>query len=466
MKTAAYTICKNEINRVEQWLHYTRDFDYRVILDTGSTDGTYEAFKKVPGIILDQQIISPYRFDIPRNLNLAMIPEDVEWALSPDLDEYFSINVLSEMQKTITQNPTVTNISCTRLDIYSDEVFVGPPNHIGSNKIHRRHDYLWLQPVYEYLCFKENKSMGIYENEVFNNNIYLVHDQEINKPRSTLYHKLMSKEYEENPTNIWNLWFLLNYYFKQKDLENFVDVGLQYVKCEVKNDKSLQVLQRLRAIANSQSIDNTDLKNRIISELRIKPLTNAPIKSKVIEHFYENIHGWFDFQDFYSTMVNGAVSPSHFVEVGSWKGKSTSYLAVEIINSGKDIKFDCVDTWEGSVEHQEGERSEDSSVIGGNLYNVFIENMSPVDGYYNPVRMTSLEAAKLYEDESLDFVFIDASHEYEDVKNDIIAWLPKVKSGGVLAGHDYPWESVAKAVHEVLAGMDVRTNNICWALKK
>ena len=51
MKTAAYTICKNEIKKLDQWLYYTKDFDYRVILDTGSTDGTFEALQKVPNII-------------------------------------------------------------------------------------------------------------------------------------------------------------------------------------------------------------------------------------------------------------------------------------------------------------------------------------------------------------------------------------------------------------------------------
>ena len=72
MITAAYTICKNEIKKIDQWLYYTKDFDYRVILDTGSTDGTYEAFKKVPNIIIDQFIMSKeeFRFDIPRNKNL------------------------------------------------------------------------------------------------------------------------------------------------------------------------------------------------------------------------------------------------------------------------------------------------------------------------------------------------------------------------------------------------------------
>lgn len=139
---------------------------------------------------------------------------------------------------------------------------------------------------------------------------------------------------------------------------------------------------------------------------------------------------WFGFHDLYSDMVRESPSGGRFVEVGCWKGKSASYMAVEIINSGKKIEFFCVDTWEGSVEH---EGMEDLSL----LYDIFINNMKPVEPYYFPLKMKSLDAVSKFEDESLDFVFVDASHEYEDVKADILAWLPKVKPGGVLAGHDY-----------------------------
>jgi hypothetical protein len=66
--------------------------------------------------------------------------------------------------------------------------------------------------------------------------------------------------------------------------------------------------------------------------------------------------------------------------------------------------------------------------------------------------MTSLEAAKLYPDNSLDFVLIDASHDYPSVHADILAWLPKVKSGGILAGDDLPWFGVKRAVDELLPG--------------
>jgi predicted O-methyltransferase YrrM len=170
-----------------------------------------------------------------------------------------------------------------------------------------------------------------------------------------------------------------------------------------------------------------------------------------MEHFYEHIQGWFDYQKHYTCMVNEAREGAHFVEVGSWKGKSSSYMAVEIINSGKNIRFDCVDTWGGSPEHQQGGSHVDHFVVDGVLFDHFIDNMKPVEGYYNPVKNYSIEAAKLYADNSLDFVFIDAAHDYENVKADIQAWLPKVKIGGWIGGHDYTWnEGIRRACRELL----------------
>lgn len=181
-----------------------------------------------------------------------------------------------------------------------------------------------------------------------------------------------------------------------------------------------------------------------------------------MEHiFHSNSfgEGWFSYPSLYSEMVKRFPSGSRFVEVGCWKGKSSAYMAVEIINSHKDIEFFCVDTWQGSVEH-EGMKELPL------LYDIFLENMLPVQEYYFPLKMTSLEAAKKFKDKSLDFVFIDASHEYEDVKNDILAWYPKVKEGGVIAGHDfyideYDWfPGVKKAVQEIIPSYSA--SDKCW----
>lgn len=64
-----------------------------------------------------------------------------------------------------------------------------------------------------------------------------------------------------------------------------------------------------------------------------------------MEHFYQNIgEDWFTYPNLYKEMVEKSSNGSLFVEVGSWKGRSASFMAVEILNSKKDIKFDCVDT--------------------------------------------------------------------------------------------------------------------------
>jgi predicted O-methyltransferase YrrM len=67
----------------------------------------------------------------------------------------------------------------------------------------------------------------------------------------------------------------------------------------------------------------------------------------------------------------------------------------------------------------------------------------------------SVEAAKLIPDGSLDFVFIDALHTYEAVLEDLAAWHPKVRRDGIVAGHDYRWDGVQKAVHEFFEARNI-----------
>lgn len=189
-----------------------------------------------------------------------------------------------------------------------------------------------------------------------------------------------------------------------------------------------------------------------------------------IEQYYKDeifVPSWFSFPQLYSSVVANYPSGSHFVEVGSWKGCSSSYMAVEIHNSGKTIKFDCVDTWNGTVN--DPIHDADPDVANKTLFEKFMANTDRVKEYINPVRMDSIEAAAQYEDDSLEFVFIDADHTYEAVKKDVLAWLPKVKSGGILAGHDYAWcEEVRKAVHDALGVQENLSDpwgEGCWLIK-
>jgi len=69
-----------------------------------------------------------------------------------------------------------------------------------------------------------------------------------------------------------------------------------------------------------------------------------------MEHFYQNIQGWFNYQKLFTDVIRDLPNNAHIVEIGAWKGASTSYLAVEVINFGKNIKTDVVDTWQSSTD--------------------------------------------------------------------------------------------------------------------
>ncbi len=165
-----------------------------------------------------------------------------------------------------------------------------------------------------------------------------------------------------------------------------------------------------------------------------------------IEHFYQKIHGWFTFKDLYTEMVKN-YDDAVFVEVGTWKGKSASYMATEIANSNKNIKFYCIDPWTGETLDSDPKGYDCIEKMEGTLFEHFLQNVHLVRNYLTPIRGLSNECVKHFDDSSLSFVYIDASHDYKSVLNDLEIWYPKIKKGGVLAGHDYPKPGVLKAVN-------------------
>lgn len=184
-------------------------------------------------------------------------------------------------------------------------------------------------------------------------------------------------------------------------------------------------------------------------------------------HFYETIPGWFDYADLYAAWVRQLADGAHVVEVGGWKGKSAAYMGVEIANSGKRIRYDVVDTWQGSAD--EPIHQDDPDVQNGRLFDVFLANTAPVSEFIRPIRSTSVEAASSYDDASLDAVFLDGGHDTASVVADCEAWWPKVRPGGILAGHDRDWQTVARGVRafEQCAGVRSQVASLrSWLIEK
>lgn len=186
-----------------------------------------------------------------------------------------------------------------------------------------------------------------------------------------------------------------------------------------------------------------------------------------MEHFYKQIPGYFNYKNVYNKIIKEAPDGAHFVEIGVWQGKSVCYAAVEIINSEKNIRLDAVDTFEGSPNEPTIQRDLNKlKEQEKELKDVFLKNIEPVKDVVKMVHMDSVSASKQYEDRSLDFVFIDGSHLYEAVRADIDAWLPKVKIGGYIGGHDIDgpeeFNGVRQAVDETF-GEDIEIFNKGWA---
>lgn len=182
----------------------------------------------------------------------------------------------------------------------------------------------------------------------------------------------------------------------------------------------------------------------------------------MIDHIHDAVEGWcsVEQQALYSQIVSNLPSTgSHIVEIGTWKGKSTSYLAVEIANSNKTIKFDAIDTFKGSPDHKNH-----PSIVNNTLFTEYLKHIAPVKKYINTIASESSRAVKVYSDQSLDFVFIDSYYSYENVYEDIILWIKKVKPGGIIAGGNYDeteFPGVVSAVKQILGNKYI-VNDRTW----
>lgn len=174
---------------------------------------------------------------------------------------------------------------------------------------------------------------------------------------------------------------------------------------------------------------------------------------------FTDISGWFNYEDVYDFLLSTIPSGGIFVEGGAWLGKSSSYLC----DKAKDVTIYIVDTWKGSSDELE---THQALATQTDIYDIFLENMG--NRNFIPIRKTSVEASKDFQDESCDVVYIDMQHTYQAVKEDLKYWYPKVKTGGYIAGHDIDIASVNKAVKEFFNNKFniIGSCSCCWIVKK
>jgi cephalosporin hydroxylase len=178
----------------------------------------------------------------------------------------------------------------------------------------------------------------------------------------------------------------------------------------------------------------------------------------------DQIQGWFNFREPYRQAVREASDGAVFAELGCWKGKSSVFLGSEILKSGKKIKVHFVDHWGGS---DEPEHKADPDLE--RVFEVFQGNIALLRGLNCSVhRRSTVDSAKDFADDSLDFIWVDAGHEEHEVLADIKAWWPKLKTGGVMGGDDYPMNGVKSAVTQVFPQHEVGSESgwQWWRVRK
>lgn len=173
---------------------------------------------------------------------------------------------------------------------------------------------------------------------------------------------------------------------------------------------------------------------------------------------YEQIPGWFDYSEVYDRAIAQAANGAVFVEVGAYLGRSSVYLASRIKRSRKSIRVYVVDLWDGWF--YDDYRPQTPMPESSDVFWHFIRNVrrAGVEDVLYPLRMPSEKASSLFEDGTVDFVFLDADHGYEAVRRDLRCWFPKVKRRGLLGGHDYVREEypgVRRAVDEFLSEQEM-----------
>lgn len=147
-----------------------------------------------------------------------------------------------------------------------------------------------------------------------------------------------------------------------------------------------------------------------------------------------------------SELARNMPSGGVVAEIGVWRGEYAEVIRMQ--NGPKRLIL--VDQWLHFDDPSNKNVRDNSQEV---INRIYVETCACFSEYpaVTVMRMTSEEAAGMLPDGLFDWVYIDACHEYDEVKRDLSMWWPKIKRGGYMCGHDYvPHVGVVRAVQEFL----------------
>lgn len=195
VRTCVYAISLNEIKHVDKFMDANDGADLVLVCDTGSTDGTVERLRE-RGAVVYEITQKPWRFDVPRNTALSLIPADIDICLSIDLDEYLQPGWVEAINNAwIRSEGNIDRIAYDYIWNWKEDG-ITPGIQFYADKIHARFGYRWRQPCHETLYWEMDKV----ENRVTIPELVLHHRADPTKSRGQ-YLPLLKLAVKESPND-------------------------------------------------------------------------------------------------------------------------------------------------------------------------------------------------------------------------------------------------------------------------
>ena len=236
MRIAVYGISKNESAFVQAWADSCADADYRILVDTGSTDDT-AALAVAAGVSVVTQVFDPWRFDVARNHALSLIPEDVDLCISLDLDEVLLPGWRAALEAAFM--PSITRYRYLYTWSWRDD---GHPGlQYAGDKIHGRHTHTWRYPVHEVLIPVGEETQGWAELQIH-------HHRDDDKSRAQ-YLPLLELAVSENYEDDRNAHYLAREYmyyerFEEAAAEFKRHLAMPTARWEAERSESMRYLAK------------------------------------------------------------------------------------------------------------------------------------------------------------------------------------------------------------------------------
>nr|WP_298682390.1 tetratricopeptide repeat protein [uncultured Dongia sp.] len=191
MKIAVYAIALNEEKFAQRWADSAAEADYRVVADTGSTDGTV-ALLRHAGVTVHDIAIKPWRFDHARNASLDLVPQDADICIPLDLDEVLLPGWRQALEAAWV--PGTTRLRYSFVLSWDDKG--APRSFFYARKIHHRHGYIWRHAAHELIY----PLPGVHEEIAWAETLTIHHLPDKAKPRGQ-YLDLITLAMQEDPAD-------------------------------------------------------------------------------------------------------------------------------------------------------------------------------------------------------------------------------------------------------------------------